>query len=115
MNRSIPIKASSTEASSETDANEYKVELDMPAACGDKWEGTHDYQGQNRDPVARRWTHRRGERRQTGLLREHPNEASLVPKRRWAGVYQFVVGRLESVAERSETKINAPMIPHGIG
>ena len=67
----------------------------MPAACGDKWEGTHDYLSKNRQLSRQTMDTRRGESRTTGLLRERPNVASPVPKGRWAGVYQFVVGRNE--------------------
>ena len=58
---------------------------------------------------------RRDERKPTGLLREHPNVASDVHKERWAGVYQFVVGWLESEVYLSEAQHSVPVLSHDSG
>ena len=58
---------------------------------------------------------RRVEEKPTGLLREHPNVASDVPKERWAGVYQFVVGWPETEVYLSEAQQSVPMLSHDSG
>ena len=63
----------------------------MPAACGDKWEGTHDYQSKNRQ-LSRRDDGQRDAGRQIKLMgyASALNEASSAHKERWVGVYHIV-------------------------
>ena len=52
--RSIPKRRSSNWDEGPNTFIARRIQLDIPAVCGDKWEGTHDDQAKDDNPVARR-------------------------------------------------------------